>query len=123
MHSLLRRLFGASEAGLAGVKASTPEQIASNDFLVSFLESEKTEIEVSAEKIASGTVECADLSGIDYVRIRNRFKIMSNLDPVVNQTEQIGIIRFSYRSGDSMKDVVIESRFPPTPETFYLKKK
>ena len=122
MLGLIRRLFRPSQPVLEGLRPTTPEQLASNAFVRRFAESEQIEIEVSPEHIASGSPEYEDFAGIEFARIRNRFRILSNLDPVVSREEQAGIIRFSYRSGESMSDVVMESRFPAVSETFYLKK-
>lgn len=123
MIALIRRFFRGPESSLSGMKTSTPEQIASTDFLTAFAKSEDEEIEVSAERIAAGSIDYAGLSGIDYLKIRNRFRVLSNLDPVVNSTEEVGVIRFSYLSDDSMKDVLLEARFLANSDRFYLKKK
>ena len=123
MLTLLRRLFGRSEHALDGLRATTREEEASNDFLELFAESETREIEISLTRVESRSFPYDVLSEIGYSKVRNRFRVLSNLDPVRNQKDEVGVIRFSYRKDTEMKDLLVESRFPRDTDTFYLKKK
>jgi hypothetical protein len=101
----------------------SPEITSCNDFIRLFIESEKQSIHVSEHAIANFTPEIlSPLQKIPYQKVRNRFRILSNLDPVKNQKEERGIIRVGFTTNEVLTTNEIISIFPPNDESFLLKK-
>ena len=72
-----------------------------NAFLSDFLKSEVNRVEFTPVDIREACVAnptFAALQGLDYDTIRCRLRIMSGLDPVVNQESQTGLIHLTAHS-------------------------
>ena len=97
--------------------------ISCNDFIRAFCESEKQTIQVSKQAIADATADIlSPLREIPYEKIRNRFRVLSSLDPVVNQKEEKGVIRISFATDEVLTAFEIISIFTPLGEGFILQK-
>jgi hypothetical protein len=125
MFALLHRLFGRRVENAAFTLHSvTPEMIGCNEVVRSFCESPLDELEISPEAIARGdSALLASLHALDFARVRNRFRVLGNLDPVRNRNEERGTLRFSYRTaGDLFRDAEIETVFPVSGDRFTIRK-
>ncbi len=102
---------------------ATPEIISCNKFLVGFCKSGIAEIEVSEQAIVTNRLQLSgDLAGIPFDRIRNRFRVLSNLDPLKNKKDEMGRLKLSYKSGAEMVDVDLLTLFPADTARFTIRK-
>src|SRR5690606_8048222 len=109
----LSRFFTEEKVRGHMLEPSTPEIISCNKFLVHFCDSDIAQIEVSESEINTSGIELfVDLSGIPFERIRNRFRVLSNLDPIKNTKEEIGRLKLSYNRSGKMTDVDLFTTFP-----------
>jgi hypothetical protein len=123
--AFLQKFFGRpDEDRTFTLRPTTPEMLGCNDVMRSFCESPAEELEISPEVIARGDPALlVPLRALAFDRVRNRFRIVCNLDPVRNQTEDRGMIRFSYRTtGDQFRDAEIEAVFPSSADRFTIRK-
>ena len=125
MFALLHRLFGRSaEDDSFTFHPATPEMLGCNDVVMSFCESPLDELEISPEAIArDDRALLVSLRTLDFGRVRNRFRVVCNLDPVRNRNEDRGTLRFSYRTtGELFRDAEIEAVFPASGDGFTIRK-
>ncbi len=72
-----------------------------NAFLSEFLKSDVGSVEFTPTDICEACGAnplLAELQGLDYDTIRCRLRVMSGLDPIVNQEPQTGLIRLTAHS-------------------------
>ena len=125
MFALLHRLFGRpAENAAFTLHPVTPEMLGCNEVVRSFCESPLNELEISPEAIAHGdSALLTSLRTLDFARVRNRFRVLGNLDPVRNRNEERSTLRFSYRTaGDHFRDAEIEAVFPAYGDRFIIRK-
>ena len=90
-------------------------------FLSLFCNSNETQIEISPTLIQEGAELYSELNGLEYYKVRNRFRIMSRLNPGGNQSLEVGVIQLRLGFLDNSMKVEIETRFPAGSDTFTLK--
>lgn len=123
MFSLVSRLISGRQGELSRMRPMTPEIISCNEFIRLFRDSNEATIQVSEQRIMAATVGMLPaLQTIPYVKIRNRFRILSNLDPVINQHEETGIIRMEFTLNEVLTEFRVIARFAPGGESFILEK-
>lgn len=102
----------------------TPPQITlCNEFMRNFSDSDLARIEVSPDEITRcphGILR--PLTGVPFETICNRFRVLSNLDPVTNPKTEHGRVKLSYRVNGAMKDIPLYLRFPPARTGFTVSK-
>lgn len=99
----------------------TPEIIGCNEFIRFFRDSNEDTIHVSRQRIEQAhTGALALLQAIPYEKVRNRFRILCNLDPAINQQEEAGIIRTSFRLNEVTTEFTLTARFESGGEGFTL---
>ncbi len=141
--NLLRRLLNLlrpePDEFLSSLRPASETAWRCNDFVTDFCESDRTSIEIAETSFGTDPNPVfKHLHGASYREIRNRFRVLSNLDPVVNRAEEIGQIRMSYRIGEpnysdepdttdeiakaNFRDVELRTVFPGDNTRFQLQK-
>jgi hypothetical protein len=116
-------LFADQKISGRMLEPSSPEIISCNKFLVHFCDSDIAQIEISESEINTSGIELfRDLSDIPSERIRNRFRILSNLDPIKNTEEEIGRLKLSYSRKGKMTDMDLFTTFPIDTSRFTIRK-
>ena len=84
-----------------GETQSSPYVFHVNSFLSDFLKSEVGRLEFTPadiREVCGDNSTLAALQGLDYDTIRCRLRVMSGLDPIVNQEPQTGLIHLTAHS-------------------------
>lgn len=125
MFALLRRLVRRANDDSFTLSPVTPEQTGCNDLLAAFCESPLTTLDVSCAAVARSEPSILrPLHALDFGRVRNRFRVLCNLNPGSNRAEDQGLIRFSYLTkAGRFRDAEIEAVFPASADRFTLRKR
>lgn len=102
---------------------ATPEKIHANELLRHFWESDLARLEVTRENAGKEMPELTAEEDLDFERVRNRFRIMANLNPVRNRVDEKGTIRFGFVSGGEMRHAEAGVYFPGGREEFFLERR
>jgi hypothetical protein len=105
------RWFGRS--GTGEEISTAPYVFHVNEFLSDFLKSGKERIEFTPTDIRDGQVAnpiLASLQGLDYEMIRCRLRVVSGLDPVVNQGSQVGSIHLTEHSREVKLRTIFDAK-------------
>lgn len=132
MH-ILRRLLNCLRARPDEFESSLrpTSEIAArcNGFLRAFCDSDLDSIKIEdAAFNTDANPVLKHLRGGSYREIRNRLRILSNLDPVVNRTEESGRIHLSYATDDAdgdnapFRDAELRTVFPVDQTGFFIHK-
>ena len=136
LRRLLNRLRPPRDEFLSSIRPASETACRCNDFVTDFCESDLDSIEITEATFGNDSNPVLKhLQGGAYHEIRNRFRILSNLDPVMNKKEETGLIRMSYRIGDppdlddfneteraDFRDVELRTIFPADNTRFQLHK-
>jgi len=101
--------------------AMSPEIVACNDFSRRFYESADVEVRVSEASIA----DCIDgvlspLRSLPYRKVRNRFRVLCSMDPVVNQKEEVGFVHVGFADENGVLDEVCFRCIFPSGDPYFI---
>lgn len=111
-----------SGLGDAAVRTATSEENYASELLRCFWESDLASLEVKRESAGMEMPALVAEAGLDFERLRNRFRIMANLNPGWNKADEVGTIRFTYLSDETFRAAEVEGCFPGDAERFWLKR-
>jgi hypothetical protein len=101
--------------------ASAPYVRLVNQFLHDFAKSADALIEFTADDLkpnSSSSPLLHNLRGADYDTVRNRLRVISSLDPIVNLEAEEGFIQFTVGSSPHR----LRSQFAPRGQSILLEK-
>ena len=127
LRRLLNRLRSRPEDDrLSSMSAMNETMCRCEDLVIDFCGSTQLSIEISEATFSiDPNPVLKHLQGGSYREIRNRFRVISNLDPVMNKKEETGLIRMSYsidESDEKEMDVELRTIFPADNTRFQLRK-
>jgi hypothetical protein len=118
------RRTSAQKSPYQRMQPQTEVMKATNLFFMRFVSSELRSIEFSESDVAAGSDEILQpLATENFSRIRNRIRVISNLDPVLNVQADGGTVKLSTRMSDGQwKEFTMRAFFSAGGERIRIEK-